>query len=132
MAPYDNIDALGKVAVVMGGSSAERQISLQSGAAVTQALQLAGVNATAVDMSGEGMAIAMQLAEYDRVFIALHGRGGEDGTLQRSTELRHDAVFIVNVMAGEILISKRDPAGKWLASNCRARCGQETFGTWMG
>jgi len=71
----------GRTAVVMGGSSRERQVSLWSGAAVLGALQARGVNAFAVDGIAELLEkISQRLV--DRVFIILHGPGGEDGTLQ--------------------------------------------------
>jgi D-alanine-D-alanine ligase len=77
MAPDD----LGKVAVLMGGTSAEREVSLKSGAAVLTALQAAGVDAHGVDVGGD-VAQVLQMGAYDRAFIALHGRGGEDGVIQ--------------------------------------------------
>ena len=72
----------GKVAVLMGGRSAEREISLQSGAAVLRALQQRGVDAHAVD-TGDGDFV-QQLSEggFSRAFNSLHGRGGEDGVVQ--------------------------------------------------
>jgi D-alanine-D-alanine ligase len=71
----------GKVAVLMGGDSAEREISLLSGNAVLAALQRRGVNAQGIDA---GRDVLQHLAEgrFDRVFIMLHGRGGEDGVIQ--------------------------------------------------
>ncbi|RME34001.1 MAG: D-alanine--D-alanine ligase [Gammaproteobacteria bacterium] len=71
----------GRVAVLMGGDSAEREISLQSGEAVLAALLRCGVEAEAIDPDPE---VCRRLREggYDRVFIALHGRGGEDGQIQ--------------------------------------------------
>jgi D-alanine-D-alanine ligase len=77
-------DEFGKVAVLLGGRSAEREISLKSGAAVLAALKEAGVDAHAFDPAEEELA---GLAAYDRVFIALHGRYGEDGTIQGLLEL---------------------------------------------
>ena len=71
----------GKVAVMMGGNSAERDISLESGQAVLAALKRKGIDAHAVDV-GDGVLSEMNKEKYDRVFIALHGRGGEDGTMQ--------------------------------------------------
>ncbi len=71
----------GRVAVLFGGTSAEREISMRSGAAVLAALLRRGVQAEAVDPaveSGQGL----DLGEYDRAFIVLHGRGGEDGQIQ--------------------------------------------------
>lgn len=77
----DHARAFGKVAVLMGGRSAEREISLQSGAAICQALQRCGVDAEALDVDS---AILRTLLDggFSRAFIALHGRGGEDGVMQ--------------------------------------------------
>lgn len=76
----------GRVAVLMGGSSAEREISLLTGQAVHQALKERGVDAWPVDaLAAEtdgDLAALLSQGSYDRVWIALHGRGGEDGTLQ--------------------------------------------------
>lgn len=74
-------DAYGKVAVLMGGFSAERNISLESGQAVYMALQRKGVDAHAIDVDENVLAV-LKDGGYDRVFIALHGRGGEDGRIQ--------------------------------------------------
>ena len=75
----------GRVAVVMGGSSRERQVSLWSGAAVLEALQSIGVNAFGVD-GIQALLAAINAQQVDRVFIILHGPGGEDGTLQGALE----------------------------------------------
>ena len=75
------VKAFGRVAVFMGGASAERAVSLKSGQAVLSALQSAGVDAFGIDVRG-CLLKTVEAPEYDRVFIALHGRGGEDGTLQ--------------------------------------------------
>ena len=75
------VSALGRVAVFMGGDSAERAVSLKSGQAVLSALLSAGVDAYGVDVHGY-LLRAVDAPEFDRVFIALHGRGGEDGTIQ--------------------------------------------------
>ncbi len=77
----DLVRALGRVAVFMGGDSAEREVSLKSGKAILSALVSAGVDAYAEDISGCLLG-AVENPQFDRVFIALHGRGGEDGTLQ--------------------------------------------------
>lgn len=77
----DTIKALGRVAVFMGGDSAEREVSLKSGQAVLSALLSAGVDAYPVDVRG-CLLKTVEKPEFDRVFIALHGRGGEDGTIQ--------------------------------------------------
>ncbi|MEY4517382.1 MAG: hypothetical protein RL180_1728, partial [Pseudomonadota bacterium] len=71
--------AFGKVAVLFGGHSAEREVSLKSGQAVLSALQGAGVDAQAFDPAERALS---ELAAFDRAFIVLHGRGGEDGQIQ--------------------------------------------------
>ena len=75
----------GKVAVLMGGNSAERDISLESGNAVLAALQRQGINAHSVDVDNRVL-IRLLDGNFDRVFIALHGRGGEDGLIQGGLE----------------------------------------------
>lgn len=77
--------AYGKVAVLMGGTSSERDISLQSGNAVMAALARCGVNAVALDPR-DGLFEQLHDAGFDRAFIALHGRGGEDGAVQGALE----------------------------------------------
>jgi D-alanine-D-alanine ligase len=72
----------GKVAVLLGGHSAEREISLRSGYAVLDALQAAGVDAHAVDAADADLLPRLTGGGFDRAFIALHGRGGEDGVIQ--------------------------------------------------
>ncbi len=71
----------GKVAVMMGGKSAEREVSLKSGAAVLAALRSSAVDAHSFDPRDKPLE-ALHAEGFERVFIALHGRGGEDGTLQ--------------------------------------------------
>lgn len=71
----------GKVAVMFGGRSAEREVSLKSGAAVLSALHAVGVDAHPFDPAERPLE-ALHAEGYDRAFIALHGRGGEDGSLQ--------------------------------------------------
>ena len=71
----------GRVAVLMGGPSAERAVSLKSGAAVLEALVRSGVDAVGVVWDGRLLATLADVT-FDRVFIALHGRGGEDGQVQ--------------------------------------------------
>jgi D-alanine-D-alanine ligase len=79
-------ERFGRVAVLYGGTSAEREISLQSGAAVLAALQRVGVNAFGVDTAQIGLRELGDM-HLDRAFIALHGPGGEDGTLQGALEM---------------------------------------------
>ena len=77
-----NSQAYGKVVVLMGGCSAEREISLRSGTAVLQALQVAGIDAHGVDAADEQLHDTLVKGGFSRAFIALHGRGGEDGVIQ--------------------------------------------------
>ena len=76
-----NVSQFGKVAVLFGGESAEREVSLNSGKAVLEALQRQGVDAHAFDPKGQDVHLIAE-QNFDRVFIVLHGRGGEDGSLQ--------------------------------------------------
>jgi D-alanine-D-alanine ligase len=76
------VNRYGKVAVLLGGHSAEREISLRSGHAVLGALQAAGVDAHAVDAADASLLEQLTGGGFDRAFIALHGRGGEDGVIQ--------------------------------------------------
>jgi len=76
----------GKVAVLYGGLSAEREVSLNSGQAVLKALQSAGVDAHGIDV-GTDIYQVLPAGDFDRAFIVLHGRGGEDGTMQGFLEL---------------------------------------------
>ena len=76
-----DLDQFGKVAVLMGGISAEREVSLTSGAAVLKALVSAGVDAHAVDANPQNIN-QLNAQSYDRAFIVLHGRWGEDGIVQ--------------------------------------------------
>lgn len=73
--------AFGRVAVLFGGKSAEREVSLKSGAAVLAALQAAGVDAFGIDV-GDDLLSRLSNEHIDRAFIVLHGRGGEDGSMQ--------------------------------------------------
>lgn len=79
-------DEFGKVALLMGGTSAEREVSLKSGAAVLKALQGRGVDVHSIDV-GTDVLTQLQDGGFDRVFLMLHGRGGEDGTMQGALEL---------------------------------------------
>ena len=76
----------GKVAVLMGGWSSERSISLESGGAVVSALQESGIDAVAYDLKPQTVA-SLATSQFDHAFIAIHGRGGEDGTLQGMLEM---------------------------------------------
>ena len=81
------VSSAGRVGVLMGGPSAERDISLKSGEMIYSALNKAGVKAVKLVWDGE-LEHTLASAEYDRIFIALHGRGGEDGQVQGLLGLR--------------------------------------------
>src|SRR5512136_522504 len=76
----------GKIAVLHGGLSAERDVSLKSGAAVHQALLARGYNAIAIDV-GRDISQVLIRERVDAAFVALHGRYGEDGAIQGLLEL---------------------------------------------
>lgn len=78
-------EQIGRVGVLYGGLSAEREISLQSGAAVIAALEEAGIDHVAIDV-GENIVADLQAANIDRAFLILHGPGGEDGRIQALLE----------------------------------------------
>lgn len=81
----DNAAEFGKVAVLMGGKSAERAVSLDGGGAVLKSLLRSGVDAVGIDV-GDDVLAQLQAGEFDRVFLLLHGRGGEDGVIQGALE----------------------------------------------
>jgi D-alanine-D-alanine ligase len=97
--------ALGKVAVLMGGTSAERPVSLNSGSAVLDALLKLGIDAIGIDI-GKDAAQQLSQTEFDRAFIALHGRGGEDGTMQGLLELLNKPYTGSGVMASALGMDK--------------------------
>ncbi|MEO8154383.1 MAG: D-alanine--D-alanine ligase, partial [Rhizobacter sp.] len=109
-----DIKALGKVAVLMGGSSAERDISLMSGGGVLAALQSQGVNAHAFDPSLQDLG-ELKKQGFERCFIALHGRHGEDGTVQGALELLGIPYTGSGVMASAIAMDKVMTKRLWLA-----------------
>lgn len=113
--PTRNIDvqALGKVGVLYGGRSAEREVSLMSGAGVHQALCSAGVDAHLFD-TGERSLAELAAAGFDRVFIALHGRYGEDGTLQGALELLSLPYTGSGPMASSLAMDKTMTKRVWL------------------
>jgi D-alanine-D-alanine ligase len=96
---------MGKVAVLMGGSSAERAISLLSGNGVLEALRLAGVDAHAFDPAERGLH-ELRSDGFARCFIALHGRHGEDGTVQGALELLGIPYTGSGVMASAVAMDK--------------------------
>ena len=96
---------LGKVAVLLGGASAEREVSLMSGQGVLQALREQGVDAHAFDPAERDLA-ELKRDGFARCFIALHGRFGEDGTVQGALELLGIPYTGSGVMASSIAIDK--------------------------
>jgi D-alanine-D-alanine ligase len=109
-----DVKALGKVAVLMGGSSAEREISLMSGNGVLAALRSQGVNAVAFDPA-ERELLELKQEGFARVFIALHGRHGEDGSVQGALELLGIPYTGSGVMASAIAMDKVMTKRVWLA-----------------
>jgi D-alanine-D-alanine ligase len=111
----NNIAALfGKVGVLYGGRSAEREVSLMSGAGVLKALQGKGVNAHGFD-TGERSLSELAAEKFDRVFIALHGRFGEDGSLQGALEQLGIPYTGSGVMASAIAMDKIMSKRIWLS-----------------
>jgi D-alanine-D-alanine ligase len=127
-----NSAAFGKVAVLMGGQSAERPVSLMSGAGVLAALQSQGVDAHAFDPAERNLFELAQLG-FQRAFIALHGRHGEDGTVQGALELLGipytGSGVMASAMAMDKVMTKRlwqaeglpTPPWQWLAPDQQGR-----------
>ena len=105
--------AFGKVAVLMGGQSAEREVSLKSGAAVFNALLAKKVNAHEIDV-GHNVLSVLASGGFDRVFIALHGRGGEDGTIQGALEILELPYTGSGVMASALAMDKLRTKYAWM------------------
>jgi D-alanine-D-alanine ligase len=104
---------LGKVAVLLGGRSAEREVSLNSGSAVLAALRRGGVEAQAFDPAEQPL---HDLEGFDSVFIALHGRYGEDGTIQGALELMGIPYTGSGVMASAVGMDKWRTKLLWQAA----------------
>jgi D-alanine-D-alanine ligase len=105
---------LGKVAVLMGGTSAERDVSLMSGTGVLQALRSQGVDAHAFDPAQRPLG-DLRSEGFDRCFIALHGRHGEDGSMQGALELLGIPYTGSGVMASAIAMDKVMTKRVWIA-----------------
>src|SRR5687767_11782318 len=108
-------DRFGKVAVLMGGRSAEREISLMSGQNVLEGLRRGGVDAHAFDPA-ERSVFELRTQGYGRAFIALHGGYGEDGTVQGALELMEIPYTGSGVMASALCMDKVRTKLVWLAS----------------
>ena len=104
----------GKVAVLMGGASAEREVSLMSGTGVLEALRSSGVDAHAFDPARRELG-DLRREGFTRCFIALHGRFGEDGTVQGALELLGIPYTGSGVMASAIAIDKVMTKRVWTA-----------------
>jgi len=100
-----NADKFGRVAVLMGGNSAEREISIKSGSAVFDALKKQGVDVVAVDVK-ENSIEALAGQKIDRVFNVIHGRGGEDGILQGVLEALKIPYTGSGIMASALTMDK--------------------------
>jgi D-alanine-D-alanine ligase len=105
----------GKVGVLLGGKSAEREVSLKSGGMVLAALRNRGVDAHPFDPAERGLDALLD-ARYDRVFIALHGRFGEDGTLQGALEWLGIPYTGSGVLASALAMDKLRAKLVWQAS----------------
>ncbi|MEN3372687.1 D-alanine--D-alanine ligase [Dechloromonas sp. ZS-1] len=103
----------GKVAVLFGGTSAERAVSLNSGSRVLAALQGQGIDAHAFDPAEQPLDA---LKGYDRAFIALHGRHGEDGTIQGALEVMHIPYTGSGVLASALAMDKFRTKLMWQAA----------------
>ena len=97
---------LGKVAVLMGGWSAEREVSLKSGAAVLNALLENKVDAHKIDVQRETIFDDLAAGQFDRVFIVLHGPGGEDGVIQSVLEVLQLPYTGSGVLASALAMDK--------------------------
>ena len=106
----------GRVAVMLGGFSSEREVSLQTGAAVLQALQERGIDAHAWDPANHTLT-EFAAAGFARVWIALHGTGGEDGALQGALEWLDTPYTGSGVMASAVAMDKIRTLHKRLQAN---------------
>ncbi|MEM5534986.1 D-alanine--D-alanine ligase [Neptuniibacter pectenicola] len=124
--------SFGRVAVIYGGNSSERAVSLKSGAAVLAGLQRAGVEAFGIDLYGESADLEplrqLQEEAFDRAFLILHGPGGEDGTLQGALEMLGKPYTGSGVAASAIGMDKLRTKQLWLGAGLPtppfAVCGQ--------
>ena len=105
----------GRVAVLYGGWSAEREVSLKSGRAVLEALQASGVDAHGID-AGHDVVEQLKAGGYDRAFIVMHGRGGEDGVIQGALELIEMPYTGSGVMASALGMDKLRTKQLWIGA----------------
>jgi D-alanine-D-alanine ligase len=100
------------IAVLMGGNSAERAVSLNSGKAVYDALKKQGIDCFAFDWQGDNLN-ELWAQDFDKAFIILHGRGGEDGYIQQQLEQRNIAYTGSNSQASERCMNKASSKEIW-------------------
>jgi len=129
----------GRVAVLYGGNSAEREVSLKSGAAVLAALQSAGVDAFGIDVD-DNLLARLSSERIDRAFIVLHGRGGEDGSMQGLLECAGIPYTGSGILASALAMDKLRTKQVWqslglptprhavLASEADCRAAAESLG----
>ncbi|HAD99404.1 MAG TPA: D-alanine--D-alanine ligase [Gammaproteobacteria bacterium] len=119
------------IAVLMGGNSAERAVSLNSGEAVYQALKNQNIECFKFDWQGDNLD-KLWSQSFDKAFIVLHGRGGEDGTIQQQLEQRNIAYTGTNSTSSEQCMNKATTKAIWaqhdlpLASSVLANKGEPT------
>lgn len=108
-------EQIGKVGVLYGGLSAEREVSLWSGQAIYDALTAAGIEAELIDVQSDFLAV-VQRRSFDFAFIALHGRGGEDGTIQAILDWAEIPYTGSGVRASAIAMDKVRTKQLWQAN----------------
>lgn len=108
------VSAFGRVAVLFGGKSAEREVSLKSGNAVLGALHDAGVDAFGIDV-GDDLLQRLSAEKIDRAFIVLHGRGGEDGSMQGLLECAGIPYTGSGILASALAMDKLRTKRVWLS-----------------
>lgn len=116
---------LGRVGVLFGGLSAEREISLQSGSAVISALEEAGVDHVAIDV-GDNIVADIQAAKIDRAFIILHGPGGEDGRIQALLEFLNIPYTGSDVASSALAMDKLRTKQLWRGVDVNGKQGLPT------
>lgn len=112
-----NVKKFGKIAILAGGPSSEREISLKSGRAVYDALKREGCNVEWLELGGEDAEKALRSIPFDIAFIALHGRFGEDGTIQKILERMSIPYTGSGVMASRLALDKI--ASRRIFKKCR-------------
>lgn len=112
-----NKNKYGKIAVMMGGDSAEREISMESGQAVLKALLNKQLDAHEINVSGNNFLNELCTGNFDHVFIALHGRGGEDGTMQGVLDSLKIAYTGSGVLGSALAMDKCRSKKIWLSED---------------